>query len=159
MKIDTKKYNFEEMYQVGNVIQWINGNIYLVVDHGEFDYSLVDLTNNKVYATYDTLEHLISELASESDVLVNAEINVFWGEINMKINFKNSEFEDIYKVGNVIKDRDGCIYLIVKEEELGYTVVNLTNNEIYEDYDTMQDLIHDFAKEGQALVNAKLTIL
>ncbi|MGK4046362.1 hypothetical protein [Ligilactobacillus salivarius] len=77
----------------------------------------------------------------------------------MKINFKNSEFEDIYKVGNVIKDRDGCVYLIVEEEELGYTVVNLTNNEIYEDYDTMQDLIYDFAKEGQALVNAKLTIL
>ena len=159
MKIDTKKHNFEEMYQVGNVIQWINGNIYLVVDHGEYDYSLVDLTNNKVYATYDTLENLISELASESDILVNAEINVFWGEINMKINFKNSEFEDIYQVGNVIKDRDGCIYLIVEEKELGYTVVNLTNNEIYEDYDTMQDLIHDFAKEGQALVNAKLTIL
>lgn len=77
----------------------------------------------------------------------------------MKINFKNSEFEDIYKVGNVIKDRDGCIYLIVEEKELGYTVVNLTNNEIYEDYDTMQDLIHDFAGQGQALVNAKLTIL
>lgn len=77
----------------------------------------------------------------------------------MKINFKNSEFEDIYKVGNVIKDRDGCIYLIVEEEELGYTVVNLTNNEIYEDYDTMQDLIHDFAEQGQASANAKLTIL
>lgn len=77
----------------------------------------------------------------------------------MKINFENSEFEDIYKVGNVIKDRDGCIYLIVEEKELGYTVVNLTNNEIYEDYDTMQDLIHDFAGQGQALVNAKLTIL
>ena len=159
MKINTKKYNFEEMYQVGNVIQWINGNIYLVVDHGEYDYSLVDLTNNKVYATYDTLENLISELASESDILLNAEINVFWGEINMKINFKNSEFEDIYKVGNVIKGRDGCIYLIVEEEELGYTVVNLTNNEIYEDYDTMQDLIYDFAEQGQALANAKLTIL
>lgn len=159
MKINTKKYSFEEMYQVGNVIQWINGNIYLVVDHGEFDYSLVDLTNNKVYATYDTLENLINDLASDSDVLLNAEINVFWGEINMKINFKNSEFEDIYKVGNVIKDRDGCIYLIVEEKELGYTVVNLTNNEIYEDYDTMQDLINDFAKEGQTLVNAKLTIL
>lgn len=163
MKINYKnknnKQSFEEMYQVGNVIQWINGNIYLVVDHGELDYSLVDLTNNKVYATYDTLENLISDLASDSDVLVNAEINVFWGENNMKINFKNSEFEDIYKVGNVIKDRDGCIYLIVEEEELGYTVVNLTNNEIYEDYDTMQDLIHDFARQGQALVNAELTIL
>ena len=77
----------------------------------------------------------------------------------MKINFKNNDFEDIYKVGNVIKGRDGCIYLIVEEEELGYTVVNLTNNEIYEDYDTMQDLIYDFAEQGQALVNAKLTIL
>lgn len=94
MKINTKKHNFEDMYKVGNVIQWINGNIYLVVDHGEFDYSLVDLTNNKVYATYDTLENLISDLASESDVLVNAEINVFWGEImkeriQMNENIKN----------------------------------------------------------------------
>ena len=81
MKINYKnknnKHNFEEMYQVGNVIQWINGNIYLVVDHGRLDYSLVDLTNNKVYATYDTLENLINDLASDSDVLVNAEINVF----------------------------------------------------------------------------------
>lgn len=77
----------------------------------------------------------------------------------MKINFRHDDFKAIYKVGNVIKDRDGCIYLIVEEKELGYTVVNLTNNEIYEDYDTMQDLIHDFAGQGQALVNAKLTIL
>ena len=76
----------------------------------------------------------------------------------MKINFKNSEFEDIYKVGNVIKGRGGFIYLIVKEE-LGYTVVDLSNDAIYEDYDTMQDLIYDFAQEGQALVNAELTIL
>ena len=162
MKINYKnkndKHNFEEMYQVGNVIQWINGNIYLVVDHGEFDYSLVDLTNNKVYATYDTLENLISELASESDILLNAEIDVFWGEINMKINFKNSEFEDIYKVGNIIKGRDGFIYLIVEQEELGYTVVDLNNDAIYEDYDTMQDLIDDFAQEGQALVNAEINV-
>ena len=77
----------------------------------------------------------------------------------MKINFRHDDFKAIYKVGNVIKDRAGFIYLIVKKEWQGYTVVNLTNNEIYEDYDTMQDLIHDFAKEGQALVNAKLTIL
>lgn len=77
----------------------------------------------------------------------------------MKINFKNSEFEDIYKVGNVIKNRDGFIYLIVEQEELGYTVVDLNNDAIYEDYDTMQDLIDDFAQEGQALVNAELTIL
>lgn len=77
----------------------------------------------------------------------------------MKINFKNSEFEDIYKVGNVIKNRDGFIYLIVEQEELGYTVVDLNNDAIYEDYDTMQDLIDDFAEQGQALVNAELTIL
>ena len=77
----------------------------------------------------------------------------------MKINFRHDDFKAIYKVGNVIKGRDGCIYLIVEEKELGYTVVNLTNNEIYEDYDTMQDLIHDFAEQGQALANAKLTIL
>ena len=76
----------------------------------------------------------------------------------MKINFKNNDFEDIYKVGNIIKGSDGFIYLIVKEE-LGYTVVDLNNDAIYEDYDTMQDLIDDFATEGQSLVNAELTIL
>lgn len=76
----------------------------------------------------------------------------------MKINFRHDDFKAIYKVGNVIKDRDGCIYLIVEEKELGYTVVNLTNNEIYEDYDTMQDLIDDFATEGQSLVNAEINI-
>lgn len=77
----------------------------------------------------------------------------------MKINFRHDDFKAIYKVGNVIKDRAGFIYLIVKKEWQGYTVVNLTNNEIYEDYDTMQDLINDFAAEGQSLVNAELTIL
>ena len=76
----------------------------------------------------------------------------------MKINFKNNDFEDIYKVGNVIKGRDGFIYLIVEEEELGYTVVDLSNDAIYEDYDTMQDLIDDFATEGQSLVNAEINI-
>ena len=76
----------------------------------------------------------------------------------MKINFKNNDFEDIYKVGNVIKGRDGFIYLIVEEEELGYTVVDLSNDAIYEDYDTTQDLIDDFATEGQSLVNAEINI-
>lgn len=76
----------------------------------------------------------------------------------MKINFENSNFKEMYRVGNVIKDRDGFIYLIVKEEELGYTVVDLSNDAIYEDYDTMQDLIHDFAQEGQTLVNAEINV-
>lgn len=77
----------------------------------------------------------------------------------MKINFRHDDFKAIYKVGNIIKGRDGFIYLIVEQEELGYTVVDLNNDAIYEDYDTMQDLIDDFAQEGQSLVNAELTIL
>ena len=62
--------------QVGNVIQWSNGNIYLVTRNNG-GYSLVDLINNEVYVTFDTLDSLISELASEKDSLVNAEINIF----------------------------------------------------------------------------------
>lgn len=159
MKINTKKHNFEEMYQVGNVIQWINGNIYLVVDHGELDYSLVDLTNNKVYATYDTLENLISELASESDVLVNAEINVFWGEINMKINFKNSEFEEMYKVGNVIKDHNGDLFLVVVGEEYGYALVSLTDNMVTKTHETLEELVNDYWREDDVLVDAEINVL
>ena len=77
----------------------------------------------------------------------------------MKINFRHDNFKAIYRVGNVIKDRAGFIYLIVKKEWQGYTLVNLTNNEIYASYDTMQALIRDFARQGQALVNTELTIL
>ena len=76
MKINTKKYNFEEMYQVGNVIQWINGNIYLVVDHGELDYSLVDLTNNEIYEDYDTMRDLIHNFAEQGQTLVNAKLTI-----------------------------------------------------------------------------------
>ena len=158
MKINTKKHNFEEMYQVGNVIQWINGNIYLVVDHGELDYSLVDLTNNKVYATYDTLENLISNLASESDVLVNAEINVFWGGINMKINFKNKKSEDMYKVGNVIKDIADTLYLVVGNNDHGYALVNLTDNNVTEKFSTLEGLANVYGDKDDVLVKAEINV-
>ena len=77
MIINANKHTIEEMYKVGNVIRWKNGNIYLIVKNDKYGYSIVDLTNNKVYATYDTMKNLIHNVASESDVLINAEIKVF----------------------------------------------------------------------------------
>ncbi|OQR18438.1 hypothetical protein [Ligilactobacillus salivarius] len=77
MIINANKHTIEEMYKVGNVIQWKHGNIYLIVKNDKYGYSIVNLTNNKVYATYDTMKKLIHAVASKDDVLLNAEIKVF----------------------------------------------------------------------------------
>lgn len=42
----------------------------------------------------------------------------------MKINFKDEKTEDIYKVGNVIKDECNILYLITTNSDGGYSVVD-----------------------------------
>lgn len=39
-------------------------------------YSVVNLTTNQIFGTYDTLESLIRNAGDESDIWVKAEINV-----------------------------------------------------------------------------------
>lgn len=80
MKINFKKKQakVEEMYKVGNVIKAYDNTLFIVVeitDRG--GYALVDLTDNMVSKTYETLGELAEVLWNEDDVLVNAEINVF----------------------------------------------------------------------------------
>ncbi len=49
----------------------------------------------------------------------------------MKINFKNkAKSEDMYKVGNVIKGISDILYLVVGNNDHGYALVNLTDNNV-----------------------------
>ena len=42
----------------------------------------------------------------------------------MKINFDEATFEEKYKVGNVIKDYDDNLFLVVESSESGYALVS-----------------------------------
>lgn len=79
MKINLNNIEEEvkEMYKVGNVIKAYDSVLFLIVEiiNGG-GYALVNLTDNKVSKTYDTLEELAEDFWHEYDVLVNAEINV-----------------------------------------------------------------------------------
>lgn len=80
MKINFKKKQakVEEMYKVGNVIKAYDNTLFIVVEiTGRGGYALVDLTDNMVSKTYETLGELTEVFWNEDDVLVNAEINVF----------------------------------------------------------------------------------
>lgn len=63
------------MYQVGNTIKNGAGALWLIADNTDGGYSVVNLTTNQIFGTYDTLESLIRNAGDESDMLANVEIN------------------------------------------------------------------------------------
>ncbi|MFR0523784.1 hypothetical protein [Ligilactobacillus salivarius] len=76
MKINFDEVDYKEMYKVGNVIRNSDNMLFLVAEGSEFGYVLVNLSENMVTRTYETLEELSKEFGEEDDTLVNAEINV-----------------------------------------------------------------------------------
>ena len=50
----------------------------------------------------------------------------------MEINFekRKGKAKDMYKVGNVIKDITDTLYLVVGNNDHGYALVNLTDNNV-----------------------------
>lgn len=78
----------------------------------------------------------------------------------MKINFKTSKetVEEMYKVGNVIKDHNGDLFLVVVGEEYGYALVSLTDNMVSKTYETLGELAEVFWNEDDVLVNAEINV-
>lgn len=64
------------IYQVGNVIKNRTGALWLIADNVDGGYSVVNLSTDQIFGTYDTLESLIRNAGDESDTLVNVEVNV-----------------------------------------------------------------------------------
>ena len=79
----------------------------------------------------------------------------------MKINYKTSKetVEEMYKVGNVIKDHNGDLFLVVVGEEYGYALVNLTDNLVTKTHETLEGLVNDCWREDDVLVDAEINVL
>ena len=65
----------------------------------------------------------------------------------------------MYKVGNVIKDENNVLYLITTNIDDGYSFVDLSNNQVFGTYKTLEDLIMNTGDEGDKLINAEINVL
>lgn len=76
----------------------------------------------------------------------------------MKINFKASKekAKDMYKVGNVIKDESDILYLIATNIDGGYSVVDLSNNQVFATFKTLEDLFINTGDEYDKLINVEI---
>ncbi|MGU9994819.1 hypothetical protein ACQ5RN_10015 [Ligilactobacillus salivarius] len=75
----------------------------------------------------------------------------------MKINFKSkAKSEDMYKVGNVIKDENNILYLITTNIDDGYSIVDLNNNQVFGTYKTLEDLYINVGDETDKLINVEI---
>ena len=77
----------------------------------------------------------------------------------MKINFDEATFEEKYKVGNVIKDYDDNLFLVVESSESGYALVNLNKNFVTGIYETLEELAEKLGDKEDVLVNAEINVL
>ena len=79
----------------------------------------------------------------------------------MKINYKTSKetVEEMYKVGNVIKDHNGDLFLVVVGEEYGYALVSLTDNMVTKTHETLEELVNVYWREDDVLVDAEINVL
>lgn len=75
----------------------------------------------------------------------------------MKINLKKkAKSEDMYKVGNVIKDENNILYLITTNIDDGYSIIDLNNNQVFGTYKTLEDLYIKIGDETDTLVNVEI---
>lgn len=75
----------------------------------------------------------------------------------MNINFKNIKPEDIYKVGNFIRNEEN-FYLIVRDIDDGYSIVSLNHNQVIGRYKTIEELIKFNESQDNVLVNAEINV-
>ena len=72
----------------------------------------------------------------------------------MKINFNKA----VYQVGNIIATIDGYLYLVAKNKDGGYSYVNL-NDHVVTNYETLEELVNDYWREDDVLVDAEINVL
>ena len=76
----------------------------------------------------------------------------------MKINFNDEKPENIYKVGNVFRNEDDLYLVTTVDTNAGYTLVNLSKNNIIGRYDTIEELAEDVKEDDDILVNAEINV-
>ena len=76
----------------------------------------------------------------------------------MKINFNDEKQENIYKVGNVFRNEDDLYLVATVDTNAGYTLVNLSKNNIIGRYDTLEELAEDVKEKDDTLVYAEINV-
>ena len=76
----------------------------------------------------------------------------------MKINFNDEKPENIYKVGNVFRNEDDLYLVATVDTNAGYTLVNLSKNNIIGRYDTIEELAEDVKEDDDTLVYAEINV-
>lgn len=74
----------------------------------------------------------------------------------MKINFNDEKPENIYKVGNVVKDEYGELYLVVNNVIGGYQLIDLNDNQASIIYETLEELINSNNDRSDVLIDAEI---
>ena len=76
----------------------------------------------------------------------------------MKINFNDEKSENIYQVGNIFRNEDDLYLVATVDTNAGYTLINLSRNNIIGRYDTLEELAEDVKEDDDALVYAEINV-
>lgn len=76
MKINYESDSSKNMYQVGNVIRSSSDFLYLIANNEKGELFAVNLSTNRIFGAYKTMDDLFHNIGDEDNVLVHAEINV-----------------------------------------------------------------------------------
>lgn len=76
----------------------------------------------------------------------------------MKIKFNNEKSENIYKVGNVIRNGDDC-YLIARDFDDKYYFICLNQSFVSPSYDTLEELADINKDEYDVLADVEINVL
>ena len=76
----------------------------------------------------------------------------------MKINFNDEKPENIYQVGNIFRNEDNLYLVATVDTNAGYTLVNLSKNNIIGRYDTIEELAKDVKEDDDTLVYAEINV-
>ena len=76
----------------------------------------------------------------------------------MKINFNDEKPENIYQVGNIFRNEDDLYLVATVDTNAGYTLVNLSKNNIIGKYNTLEELAEDVKEDDDTLVYAEINV-
>ena len=84
--------------------------------------------------------------------------NALNGGNKMKINFNDEKPENIYQVGNIFRNEDDLYLVATVDTNAGYTLVNLSKNNIIGKYNTLEELAEDVKEDDDTLVYAEINV-
>ena len=76
----------------------------------------------------------------------------------MEININDEKPENIYQVGNIFRNEDDLYLVATVDANAGYTLVNLSKNNIIGRYDTLEELAEDVKEDDDTLVYAEINV-